>query len=134
MAGGISPTGADTAIVSGIRDGKSFRREVDIVGLLLENKPQDDLVVSGGDVVYVQRQPMFYIYGEVQRAGSYRIERNMTIRQALAQSGGLTPRGTDRNLSVFRRGNDGSVKLMTVTDFNNPVQPDDVFQVRESLF
>jgi polysaccharide export outer membrane protein len=134
IAGGISPAGADTAVISGTREGKPFHREIDIVGMLLDNKNQDDFVVAGGDVIYIQRQPMFYIYGEVQRPGSYRIERNMTIRQALAQSGGLAVRGTERNLGVHRRFTDGSVKVLTVTDFNNPVLPDDVFHVRESFF
>lgn len=133
IAGGISATGADVAIVTGTRDGKPFRKEVDIVSMFLDNKLQDDLIVAGGDVIYVQRQPMFYIYGEVQRPGSMRIERGMTIRQALAQAGGLTARGTERNLSVYRRGADGTIGTTTV-DLNAAVQPDDVFHVRESLF
>lgn len=133
IAGGIASTGADTAIVTGTRDGKSFRKEVDIVGMFLDNKLQEDLIVAGGDVIYVPRQPMFYIYGEVQKAGSYRIERGMSIRQALAQAGGLTGRGTERNLGVFRRGSDRSTSA-TPVDLNDPVQPDDIFYVRESLF
>lgn len=133
MAGGISPTGADTALVVGTRDGKTFRKEVDIVGMLLDNKLQDDVVVAGGDVIYVHRQPTFYIYGEVQRPGSYRIERGMTIRQALVQGGGPGPRGTERNLGVYRRGADGQISATTV-DLNDVVRPDDVFFVRESLF
>jgi len=116
-----------------VRDGKPFHREVDMVGMFLEKKLQDDLVVAGGDVIYVHRQPMFYIYGEVQRPGSYRIERGMTVRQALSQGGGLTPRGTERNLSVYRRGADGVVGS-TAVEMNGPVQPDDVLHVRESLF
>ncbi|MGE3532912.1 MAG: polysaccharide export protein EpsE [Steroidobacteraceae bacterium] len=133
IAGGISPTGADVAIVTGTREGKPFRKEVDIVGMFLDNRLQDDLIVAGGDVIYVQRQPMFYIYGEVQRPGSYRIERGMTIRQALVQGGGLTARGTERNLSVYRRGADGTISSSTV-DLNDQVQANDVFHVRESLF
>jgi polysaccharide export outer membrane protein len=133
IAGGISGSGADSAIVTGTRDGKPFRREVDIVGMFMDNKLQDDIIVAGGDVIYVHRQPMFYIYGEVQRPGSFRIERGMTIRQALAQAGGLTPRGTERNLSVHRRGSDGQISAETV-NLNDPVQPDDVLHVRESLF
>lgn len=133
IAGGISATGSDVAIVSGTRDGKAIKKEVDIVSMFLDNKIQDDFVVAGGDVIYVQRQSMFYIYGEVQRSGSYRIERGMTIRQALAQAGGLTARGTERNLSVYRRGPDGMIVSSTV-DLNSAVQPDDVFHVRESLF
>ena len=133
IAGGISATGADIAIVTGTREGKPYRKEIDIVGMFLDNKLQDDLIVAGGDVIYVQRQPMFYIYGEVQRPGSYRIERGMTIRQALVQGGGLTQRGTERNLSVHRRGADGQITATSV-DMNEAVRSDDVLHVRESLF
>ena len=133
MAGGIAATGADIAIVTGTRNGKPFRREIDIPGMFLDNKLQDDIVVAGGDVIYVHRQPMFYIYGEVQRPGAYRIERNMTIRQALALGGGLTPRGTERNLGVYRRSAAGASELSTAR-LDEPVQPDEVLHVRESLF
>lgn len=133
IAGGISAGGADTAIVTGARNGKSFRREIDIPGMFLDQKLENDLVVAGGDVIYIPRQPMFYIYGEVQRPGSYRIERGMIVRQALAQGGGLTPRGTERNFGVFRRGADGAIERAPL-DLNDPVRPDDVLHVRESLF
>lgn len=133
IAGGISPLGADTAIVTGLRDGKPFRKEIDIAGMFLNNYMQDDLIVAGGDVIYIQRQPMYYIYGEVQRAGSFRIERGMTIRQALALSGGLTPRGTERKLGVYRRGANDKIERLT-PDMNETVQADDVLYVRESLF
>lgn len=133
IAGGIGPSGADTAIVTGTRDGKPFRREIDVAGMFLNNNPQEDIVVAGGDVIYVQRQPMYYIYGEVQRPGSFRIERNMTVRQALAQSGGLTPRGTERKLGVYRRGADDRIERI-IPDMNEPVQANDVLYVRESLF
>ncbi len=109
IAGGIGQTGADVAIITGTRDGRPFRKEVDIVGMFLDGKLNDDLVVAGGDVIYVHRQPMFYVYGEAQKPGSYRIERKMTVRQAVAQAGGPTLRGTVRNLAVYRRGPDGSV-------------------------
>lgn len=132
-AGGISAGGSDIAIVTGTRNGKPFRTEIDIVGMFVDNKLQEDMVVAGGDVIYVHRQPMYYIYGEVQRPGSFRIERGMTIRQALAFAGGLTARGTERNLSVYRRGTDGKVSSTTV-DLNDPVRIDDIFHVRESLF
>jgi len=133
IAGGISASGAESVIVTGMRDGKPFRREIDVASMFLDNKLQDDLVVAGGDVIYVHRQSMYYIYGEVQKPGSFRIERGMTIRQALAQAGGLTSRGTERNFGVFRRSADGTI-TMSAADLNAPVQSDDVFHVRESLF
>lgn len=133
ISGGVSSAGADIAILTGVREGKPFRKEIDIAGTFLNNKPQDDLVVTGGDVIFVPRQPVFYIYGEVQKPGSYRVERGMTIRQALAQGGGLTPRGTERSLGLYRRGPDGKVDSLS-PDLNSPVQADDVLYVKESIF
>jgi polysaccharide export outer membrane protein len=133
IAGGIGPLGGDVAIVTGVRDGKPLRREIDIAGLFLDNRLQDDMVVAGGDVIYVHRQPTFYIYGEAQRPGAYRVERNMTLRQAMVTGGGPTVRGTERGLRVFRRGAEGKVEMLS-PDLNDPVQQDDVLYVRESLF
>jgi polysaccharide export outer membrane protein len=133
MAGGILPAGADTVIVTGERDGKRFRKEIDFSALLLDKDSKDDIVVSGGDVIYVPRAPVFYIYGEVQRPGAYRVDRGMTLRQALAQGGGLTARGSQRDLRVYRRGADGKMLVYTL-HLDDPVQPQDVLRVGESLF
>ncbi len=131
IAGGIiTDTGADIATLTGLREGKPFRKEIDIAGMFLNDKPQDDLVVAGGDVIYVPRQPVFYIYGEVQKPGSYRVERGMTIRQALAQGGGPTIRGTESRLRLYRL---GGVETSSPA-LNDPVQANDVLYVRESLF
>src|SRR5262252_5727484 len=90
-------------------------------------------VTMNRDVLYVQRAPVFYIYGEVQRAGSYRLEQGMTVMQALSVGGGVTPRGTDRGLKIRRRGQDGSLHAIDarLTDL---VQANDVIYVRESWF
>ena len=132
IAGGITSTGSDIAILTGVRDGKPFRLEIDISGLFLDNQ-KGNLMVADGDEIYVHRAPMFYIYGEIQRPGSYRVERNMTIRQALAQGGGLTGRGTERSLGLYRRSTNGAVKLFK-PNLNDLVRPDDVLHVGESLF
>ena len=132
-AGGIAPAGADRVIFSGLRDGKPFRTEIDIPSLFLAAKTGDDPEVAGGDSIYVHRAPMYYIYGEVQRAGAYRLERDMTVLQGLALGGGLTPRGTERGVRVHRRGPDGAIKVID-PKMNQPLQPDDVIYIRESLF
>ena len=133
IAGGIGPTGADVVILTGTRNGKPLRREIDVVGMFLDDKLDQDIVVSGGDIIYVHRQPMFYIYGEVARAGSYRIERGMSVRQALAQAGGPSARGTERRLKIYRQGADAKVEIL-FPDLNDKLRTDDVLYVQESLF
>lgn len=133
MAGGIAPGGADTVVITGIRQGKPFRREIDFPAIFINDQSQDDILVAGGDVLYVNRAPVFYIYGEAQRSGSYRIERNMTIQQALAQAGGPTMRGTEERIRVHRRMPGGEITRLSL-GAHEPVLADDVIYVRESLF
>jgi polysaccharide export outer membrane protein len=132
-AGGATPTGDDVVILSGRRNGKLFRQKIDIPGLYLGETNDTNVVLSGGDTIYVHRAPVFYIYGEAQHAGAYRIERGMTIMQALALSGGPTPRGSEHRLRLHRKNESGGFEKVTVelTDF---VQPNDVIYVRESYF
>ena len=91
------------------------------------------MVVQGGDVVYVHRAPVFYIYGEAQRSGSYRVERGMTVQQALAQAGGPTLRGMEYWLRLHRKGADGKIEKLA-PEKNDLIQADDVLYVRESIF
>ncbi len=135
IAGGITvATGADVAVLTGVREGNPYRKEIDIAGMFADkDRLQDDVVVASGDVIFVQRAPLFYIYGEVQRPGSYRVERNMTVQQALAQGGGPTARGTERWLRLHRRGAAGKVEILR-PGMNDPLLPEDVIYVRESLF
>ena len=77
-----------------IRDGKEQR--VPVLG--------KSYALKGGDTVNVERAPVFYIYGEVARSGAYRVEPNMTVMQAIAAGGGITPRGSDRRLKLRRAG------------------------------
>jgi polysaccharide export outer membrane protein len=60
--------------------------------------------VSGGDIIYVERAPRFYITGEVQRPGAFKVERQMTVLQALSAGGGLTARGSDRGMQGHAQG------------------------------
>jgi len=133
MAGGVAAGGADVITVVGTRNGQPFRREIDLVNMFRSANRQDDLVVQNGDVVYVERAPMIYIYGEVQRPGAFRLERDMTVMQALATGGGLTQRGTERGMRVHRRGADGKVQVIQ-PGMDDRLRDGDVVYVRESLF
>lgn len=132
-AGGATAVGADIAIVAGVRNGQPFRKQIDIPSLFLAERQQDNIVLQGGDSIYVDRAPMFYIYGEAQHPGSFRIDRNMTVMQALALGGGPTARGTERRLRLHRKAADGSVQQFE-PKLADPVLPDDVIYVKESLF
>jgi len=69
----------------------------------------------------------------VARSGAYRVEPNMTVMQAIAAGGGITPRGSDRRLKIRRAGPDGKV-VETDAKLTDAVKTDDVIYVKEALF
>ena len=132
-AGGTTALGDDVLIVTGQRNNKPFRKVIDIPALFLNDKSDNDIVLSGGDTLYVNKAPVFYIYGEAQRPGPYRIERGMSMMQALASGGGPTVRGSQNRLRLHRRDLNGNV-VETTPKLTDSVQAEDVIYVRESLF
>ena len=131
LAGGIAPGGADSVIVT--RANGKDRRDVDIAAMMRTGDNGANLELQNGDTIYVGRAPTFYIHGEVQRAGIYRLEPHMTVMQALAAGGGITLRGTERGLRISRRNPQGNLETKGVK-LTDAVQADDVIFVKESLF
>jgi polysaccharide biosynthesis/export protein len=133
-AGGISPTGSDRIVVSGTRNGKPFRREIDVVAMSsIGGNSADDIALAGGDTMFVNHAPLFYIYGQVQKPGQLPLVRGMTVMQALAAGGGVTGKGTSRGIVRHRRDASGKVKEEGVS-LDDDVQDQDVIYVKESLF
>lgn len=133
MAGGISPDGGDMISLIRQRAGKASKEVIDVIDMIRNANLSRDVDLTGNDLIYVERAPRFYIYGEVQRPGAFKLERNMTVLQALSVGGGLTPRGTERGVKVKRRTAEGVMEIISAKH-DDLLQVDDVVYVQESLF
>ena len=133
LAGGIGPIGAESVTVIRQTDRGEQRFEIELLGLFDSPAQEKNLQMMDGDTVFVPRVPVFYIYGEVQRPGAYRLERNMTVMQAVSLASGLTPRGSEKGLRITRRGANGSSKSVAAS-MEDQIRQDDVILVKESLF
>ena len=120
-AGGVASGGHDVAQV--LRNGQTHN-----VALLSK-----EFKLQGGDTVFIDRAPVFYVYGEVARSGAYRLENNMTVVQAIAAGGGITPRGSHSRLKLRRADSSGKLVEKDV-GLQDKVQADDVIFVKEALF
>ncbi|ELX13290.1 polysaccharide export protein EpsE [Janthinobacterium sp. HH01] len=133
LAGGFGGDGGDVVSLIRKRNGVTTKDAIDVVDMVRGNDFNRDFEVMGGDILYVERAPRFYIYGEVQRPGPFRLERQMTLLQALSTGGGLTPRGTERGIRIKRRDAKGVLQVIEAKQ-DDLVQVDDVIYVKESLF
>ena len=133
-AGGVTGTGSDSVTVVQVRDGKTLKTDVNLDNMFRQGDTvAANMDLQPGDTIFVHRAPVVYVYGEVQKAGAYRLEPHMTVMQAIAMGGGLTVRGTERGVRIHRRDANGNVKKMEVA-LTDQVQTDDVVFVKESLF
>ncbi len=130
LAGGVlNDTAADDVTL--VRADSS--RVVIDLEKLFDGDPALNLAVKDGDTVFVAHAPQFYIYGQVQHPGQYRLGRNTTLSQAIAIGGGLMPRGTQRGAIVKRVDATGKERKYPVRD-EDVLQPNDVLLIKTSLF
>ncbi|MCF7984363.1 MAG: SLBB domain-containing protein [Thiohalocapsa sp.] len=131
-AGGLTENAGSQAILTRADSGGG-KTVIDLDRLLGGRGDTASPMVSDGDTVFVERADRFYIYGQVNRPGTYSLERNMTIVQALSVAGGLTDKGTERGMKVKRTSDEGKVKTIPV-GLTDRIAPNDVIFVKESLF
>jgi polysaccharide export outer membrane protein len=131
-AGGVDGVGADTIILIQHRGGKEIRKPLDVTELFVKGSEQDELV-QGGDTLYVPREPVFYIYGEVEKPGACRLERHMTVMQGLAVGGFANEKGSERRTQMYRQDDDGKMHEVDV-NLTDMLKPNDVIFVRLRIF
>ncbi|GGI54042.1 hypothetical protein GCM10011430_12160 [Oxalicibacterium solurbis] len=133
LAGGMTPDAGDNIVLMRTRDGKTTKETIDLEKMMGSSDPNSNPQMMAGDSLYVERAPHFYIYGEVQKPGSYKLERNMIVLQALSAGGGLSPRGTERGIRIKRRDAKGELHEIEV-NHDDLVKAGDIVYVKESLF
>ena len=134
QAGGIGSAGSDLIfIIRQDATGKEARFPIDLKGLSNGGGVLPTIALKGGDSVFVPKAEQFSISGEVNTPGRYRIEPNMTVLEAIARAGGINIRGSQRRVEIKRKKPDGTYASLKAK-IGDLVQPDDVIQVKESIF
>lgn len=133
LAGGPNQSGSDIVTLTRTNQGVTKKHQYDIQRLLAGDEKSDNPTIYGGDIIYVPKAPVFYIYGEVQRPGSFKLERDMTVAQALSTGGGLTARGTVRGIEIKRETKGGVLETLDA-ELSDKLQENDVVVIGESWF
>jgi polysaccharide biosynthesis/export protein len=130
MAGGVlNDTAAEEANLV-----RASGKRIDIdLQKLFDGDPTVNYGVQGGDTIFIAHAPQFYIYGQVQHPGQYRLLRYTTISQAISIGGGLMPRGTQRGAVLKRVDASGKEKEYSVKR-DDVLQPNDVLFIKASIF
>jgi len=113
-----------------ITDGAGNRTELPALRVMTGEL---DRLARADEIIMVADAPTFFILGEVRNPGAYPIEPGLTVEQAVALAGGLTPRGARNKLKVTRTGQDGD-EVTTEAKRGDDVQPRDLIRVGARIF
>jgi len=90
-----------------------------------------NVTIRDGDTIFVPKAERVFVVGLVRNAGSYVLERNMTVLQAISTAGGISERGSNRRLRIIRIvGNKRTEFDAKPTDF---VQAGDTIVVKQRV-
>ncbi len=132
IAGGVNDNAADYLYLVRQQGENSQNTRVDLVELLRSGDIDENVNLADGDIVLVPGMDVFYIYGEVTRPGRYRLERGMTVMQALSVASGTTRVGNEKGIVLNRKGVGGLKE--SEADLDDELQPDDVIYVKQRFF
>jgi polysaccharide export outer membrane protein len=81
---------------------------------LLAGDPGENPVLQNGDTVYLPKVTAFFVLGEVQRQGSYVMEKDTTVLEAITLAGGFTDRAAPSGTRILRKRADGAQETIEV--------------------
>jgi len=89
--------------------------------------------LQDGDTIFVPKAETFFISGFVRSPGSYSIDGELNVLQALALAGGATDQAAQNRITIDRTVN-GSLVHHKVNQLTEPVKPGDTIIVPRRFF
>jgi polysaccharide export outer membrane protein len=95
--------------------------------------PGANLQIGNNDEVYVALAPFYYIYGYVGHTGEFPLLRPLTVQQAIAIGGGLSPLGSDWRIRIKRMSGNGQTYEVPAS-LDDQVEAGDTIIISERIF
>jgi len=148
-AGGIKESAAKIAVVSPPLSKKSkdpsvFKPlKINFARLLNEGDTSLNVTLEEGSLIYIPKANSYFIFGEVARPGSFKLDKRTTILQAITLAGGFTKIASPSNTRIIRvkEGKEETIKvdILEITKRSNKnadiyLEPYDMIIIPESFF
>jgi len=91
---------------------------------VIESKEVEDTLLQPDDVLIVERNKTYFIYGEVNKLGEFVLQDNMTVFKAITMAGGFTKWGSGSRVKVLRPTEDGAGFAVIKVNIKNVIDGD----------
>ena len=110
IAGGITANGLYGKVkVRRKQTGEAEYKDIDIdLKGTIEGSTAEDMLLQPDDIIIVERNKTFFVYGEVNKPGEYVLTNDMTVLKSLSLAGGFTKWGSPGRVKVLRPKNNNA--------------------------
>ena len=143
-AGSTTAAASDTIIVQRYKDGIASAlsaalpddtRTAEVLRVSLEDLRQGrlsaNILLQDSDTIIVPPAERYYVSGYVKQPGSFVVRPGLTVRQAIAEAGGVSERGSTRGLKIIRKVDGKEIEIDA--EMSDLVRPNDTIRVRQRL-
>ena len=104
IGGGLKEEAGSFAFVTRMehKSGKSVNYMIDLDDLVRNGNMTHNHIILGGDVIFIPESGQCFVDGAVRKPGTYSLESNMTITEAIALAGGLAGYADDDSIKLIR--------------------------------
>lgn len=134
-AGGVTSEVGGTATIKRktTEAGENDQTVIDLESLIKKGDTAFNLPIRDGDSVYISKADIYYVSGEVNKPGSFKLEPDVTVIKAITMAGGFSKIAAKNKATIIRIV-DGQKRELSNVKMDEPVLPNDVIVVPESFF
>lgn len=132
-AGGLTEEAGDKTVIKRKQGEKPSVLTIDMIQLIETGDNSLNIEILDGDDIYIAKAGVFYVSGEVNKPNEYKFEEKMTVIKAITKAGGFSANASKNSVSIIRKLN-GSEQVLENIKMNQPILPEDVILVPESIF
>jgi polysaccharide biosynthesis/export protein len=135
-AGGLSKTaGKDLVLVrTEGADGKVHAAGSTILRLdvrkIQSGDVKENILLQNGDMMFVPKASAFFVLGEVNKPGTFPLDKETSVLEAVTLAGGFGPTAAASGVKVLRRNADGKQETLAL-DLAGAVPKDKGFRLQE---
>ncbi len=119
------------------KTGKTFNYIVDLEDLVKNGNMANNHAILGGDVIFIPKSGQCFVDGAVRKPGTYPLESNMTITEAIVLAGGLAGYADDDKIKLVRfmgRGKERQVVSLSYSDLQGGVGDTLILKDQDIIF
>ncbi len=121
IAEGLSEKAGSAAYITRFDDKskKNVNYFIDLDELVRKGNMEQNIVVMGGDVIFIPETGQCFVDGAVRKPGTYPLRSGMTITEAITLAGGLAGYADSDKIKLIRRMENGKERQVLSLSFSD---------------